>query len=146
LRRSVWIELAVTAVVLAVSATLVQTTPARTAVANTGAAASNFFSATATSSLYSLQVEIDPAKVGNNSIHLYAYTPDNRPQPVVEWTATAALPDQGVEPIDIPLLPLTDNHSTGEISLPTAGQWQLKFTLRTSDTDQATVTTTVPIK
>jgi copper transport protein len=145
LRRTVWMELAVTAVVLAVSATLVQTTPARTAVANTGAAASNFFSATATSTLYSLQVEVDPAKVGNNSIHLYAYTPDNRPQPVVEWKATAALPDKGVEPIDIPLLPLTDNHSTGEISLPTAGQWQLRFTLRTSDIDQATVTTTVPV-
>ncbi|GAB3800246.1 copper resistance CopC/CopD family protein [Micromonospora zhanjiangensis] len=147
LRRSVWVELTVTAVILAVSATLVQTTPARTAVANSATGGRQGpFTASATSSLYRLEVQIDPAQVGNNTIHLYAYTPDNQPQRVVEWKATAALPDKGVEPVDIPLLPLVDYHATGEISLPTAGQWQLKFTLRTSDIDQATVTTTVPIK
>ena len=79
-------------------------------------------------------------------MHLYAYTPDNRPQPVVEWKATAALPSAGIEPIEIPLLQLTDNHATGEISFPSAGEWQLRFTVRTSDIDQATVTATVPIK
>lgn len=99
-----------------------------------------------TSPIYSLQVELDPAERGNNSIHLYAYTPDNRPQPVKEWKATAALPSAGIEPIEIPLLGLTDNHAYGEISLPAAGQWQLRFTLRTTEIDQATVTATVPIK
>ena len=79
-------------------------------------------------------------------MHLYAYTKDNRPQPVVEWRATAALPSAGIEPIEIPLLPLTDNHATGEINLPAAGEWQLRFTVRTSDIDQATVTATVPIQ
>ena len=79
-------------------------------------------------------------------MHLYAYTKDNRPQPVVEWRATAALPSAGIEPIEIPLLPLTDNHASGEITLPTAGQWELRFTVRISDIDQATVTATVPVK
>jgi copper transport protein len=90
-------------------------------------------------------VEVDPAATGSNSIHLFAYTADNKPQPVVEWKGTAALPAKGVEPIEIPLLPLTDNHATGEISLPTPGDWQLSFTVRISDIDQATVTATVPI-
>ncbi|MGX4656333.1 copper resistance CopC/CopD family protein [Micromonospora sp. SCSIO 07396] len=145
-RRAVWVELAVTAVILGVTATLVQTPPARTTVDGGSGADAGYYSTTLTSPLYSLQVELDPAERGNNSMHLYAYTPDNRPQPVVEWKATAALPSAGVEAIDIPLLKLTDNHATGEFSFPSAGEWQLRFTVRTSDIDQATVTATVPIK
>ncbi|TWJ23702.1 copper transport protein [Micromonospora endolithica] len=146
-RRAIWAELAITAIVLGLSASLVQTTPARTAVSDTtGGGESGYFSATLTSSLYSLQVEMDPAERGNNTVHLYAYDPDNRPQPVVEWRATAALPSAGIEPIEVPLLPLTDNHATGEISLPAAGEWQLRVTVRTSDIDQATVTATVPVR
>nr|WP_239312623.1 copper resistance protein CopC [Plantactinospora mayteni] len=145
IRRAVWVELAITAIVLALSAVLVQTPPARTAGEYGDASAPGYYTTMLTSSLYSLQVEVDPAGTGSNSVHLYAYTPDNKPLPVVEWRATAALPDQGVEPIEIPLLPLTDNHATGEISLPAAGNWQLSFTVRISDIDQATVTSTVPI-
>lgn len=146
MRRAVLAELAITAVVLGVSATLVQTTPARTASADVAGTPAGYFSTTLSSPIYSLQVELDPAETGNNSLHLYAYTKDNRPQPVQEWKATAALPSAGIEPITIPLLPLTDNHATGEISLPAAGQWQLRFTVRTSEIDQATVTATVPVK
>jgi copper transport protein len=138
--------LAVAAVVLGVTATLVQTTPARTAGADIAGGGSTLFSTTVTSSLYSLQVEVDPAEPGSNSMHLYAYQPDNRPQPVVEWRATIALPSAGIEPIEIPLLPLTDNHATGEINLPASGEWQLRVTARTSEIDQATVTTTVPVR
>ncbi|WP_416900855.1 copper resistance CopC/CopD family protein [Micromonospora echinospora] len=146
LRRALWLELAVAAVVLGVTAVLVQTTPARTAGADIAGGGSTLFSTTVTSSLYSLQMEVDPAEPGSNSLHLYAYQPDNRPQPVVEWRATIALPSAGIEPIEIPLLPLTDNHATGEINLPASGEWQLRVTARTSEIDQATVTTTVPVR
>ncbi|GAB3955098.1 hypothetical protein GCM10027614_63330 [Micromonospora vulcania] len=146
-RRAVWVELAVTAVVLGLSATLVQTTPARTAVAESSEADSRLFSTTLTSPLYVLQVELEPAQRGNNSMHLYAYTKDdNRPLPVAEWRATAALPSAGIEPIEVPLLPLSDSHAYGDISLPAAGDWQLSITVRTSDIDEATVTATVPIR
>ncbi|MEV4756964.1 copper resistance protein CopC [Micromonospora sp. NPDC049559] len=146
LRRSVLVELVITAVVLALSATLVQTTPARTAAANSEAAAPGYYSATLTSSLYALQVEIDPAQTGNNDVHLYALSPDNKPLPVLEWKATAALPAKGIEPIDMALLQLTDDHAYGSVTLPTAGDWELRFTLRTTEIDQATVTATVPVK
>ncbi|WP_091097069.1 copper resistance CopC/CopD family protein [Micromonospora citrea] len=146
MRRAVWAELAITAVVLGLTATLVQTTPARTAGSDVAGGSPGYFSTTLTSPIYSLQVELDPAERGNNTVHFYAYTKDNRPQPVVEWRATAALPSAGIEPIEVPLLPLTDNHATGEINLPAAGEWQLRVTVRTSDIDQATVTATVPIR
>ncbi|WP_433531762.1 copper resistance CopC/CopD family protein [Micromonospora sp. CA-263727] len=145
-RRAIWAELAITAIVLGVSATLVQTTPARTAAADVAAQDSGYFTTTVNSSLYSMQIEMAPAERGNNSVHFYAYTLDNRPQPVVEWKVTVALPSAGIEPIDVPLLPLTDNHATGEISLPAAGEWELRVTARTTEIDQATVTATVPIR
>jgi copper transport protein len=144
LGRLVAAELGITAVVLALTAVLVQTTPARTAEANENVGDLPY-STTATTSLYSLQVEVDPAEVGRNDVHLFAYTPDGKPQPVVEWRASAALSSAGIEPIEIPLLKLTDNHSTGQVSLPSPGDWQLRFTLRLTEIDQATVTVTVPV-
>ncbi|GGM22094.1 hypothetical protein GCM10011608_03560 [Micromonospora sonchi] len=146
IRRAVWVELAITAIVLGVSATLVQTTPARTASANVAGAEADYFATMLTSPLFTLQVEMAPAERGNNSVHFYAYTPENRPQPVVEWKATVALPSAGIEPIDVPLLALTDYHATGEINLPSAGEWQLQITARTTEIDQDTVTATVPIR
>jgi copper transport protein len=145
LRRIVIAELAITAVILGVTSALVQIPPPRTAEAADTAAVSTTVTKTLTTSTMALQVDIFPATVGNNSIHLYAYTPDNKPLTVVEWTATAALPSKGIEPIAIPLLRLTDFHAVGDIALPQAGEWTFKFTARTSDIDQSTVSTTATI-
>jgi copper transport protein len=146
LRRAVMAELGITAVVLALSTVLVQTTPARTAEANQNVPPPSYYTATLTSALYSLQVDVDPAAVGNNSVHLFAYAPDGKPQPVAEWRASASLPGNGIEAIDIPLLKITDNHAIGEIRLPTSGDWRFRFTVRTTEIDQATVSATVAVK
>ena len=147
LRRAVRVELAVAAIVLGVSATLTQTTPARVASAEPSATqpAQTYFTTSVKATLYTLQVDVDPAKTGQNVVHLYAYTPEGRPLKVVEWAATAALPAAGIEPVSMPLLPLTDNHASGSINLPAAGDWQLRFTVRTTEVDEETVTLTVPV-
>jgi len=145
LRRLVGAELAITAVVLGVTAALVQIAPPRTAEAAGTGSTTSTVSQTLTSSTMAMQVDIFPATVGNNSIHLYAYTPDNKPLPVVEWTATAALPAKGIEPIEVPLLRITDFHAIGDVALPAAGDWTLKFTVRTTDIDQSTLTMTAKI-
>ena len=145
LRRVIVAELALTAVVLGVTSFLVQEPPPRTAqAAETGPVSTNV-TRKLTSEKMSLQVEIFPAKVGSNSIHLYAYTPDDRPLPVVEWKATAALQGKGIEPIEIPLLRITDFHAIGDIGLPMAGEWTFKFTARTSEIDQTNLTMTATI-
>jgi copper transport protein len=144
--QAVGVELGVTAAVLALSSVLVQTTPGRTEAATPASNGVSTYDKTLTSSLYSLEVQVDPAKVGNNSLHLYAYTPEGKPLTVAEWTATAALPAQNVEPIPISLLKISDDHAIGEVQLPTAGQWRLRFTLRTTEIDQASVTAEVPIR
>jgi copper transport protein len=145
LRRLVGVELAVTAVILGFTAALVQIPPSRTASAASAATNTNVVT-TLKSEALSLQVEIAPAQVGNNSVHLYAYEVNGTtPLPIVEWDVTAALPANNIEPIDVNLLRITDNHVIGDIALPVAGEWVFTFTLRTSEIDQTTVKTTVKI-
>ncbi len=149
LRRTVLLEAAGAVVVLGLAAALVQTTPARTAVASTGTGTSGgngIYSTTLNSNLYQLQLDIEPAQAGNNEVHLYAYNPVGAALAVKQWKVSAALPAQGIEPIDVPVLPITDSHATGTVTLPSAGNWQFSFTLRVSDFDEATVSTTVPVK
>ncbi|NUR48142.1 MAG: copper resistance protein CopC [Hamadaea sp.] len=147
LRWAVRVELGIAAVILGVSAALTQTTPARVAADQPSAVQQTqaYFTTSVKAGLYTLQVDVDPAKTGQNVVHLYAYTPEGKPLKVVEWAASAALPTAGIEPVSMPLLPLTDNHASGSINLPTPGDWQMKFTLRTTEVDQESVTVTVPV-
>ena len=145
LRRTVLAEVAVLAVVLSVAAALVQTTPARIAQVAVDQQ-SGPFSKTLSASFYSLDVSVDPARTGSNGVHLFAFTPDRKPLTVVEWKASVALPGEGVEPIPVTLLPVTPSHAVTEVNLPTKGDWQFRFTLRVSETQQETVAVTVPIR
>jgi copper transport protein len=145
LRRAVIAELVVTAMILGFTAVLVQMPPARRAEAVASAAVNPNVVSTLKGDDFSLQAEIAPARVGNNSVHLYAYALDGKPLPVVEWFVTAALPANHIEPIDVNLLRITDNHVIGDIALPVAGDWTFRFTLRTSEIDQSAVSMTVKI-
>jgi copper transport protein len=146
LRLGVMAEVAIAAIVLTISATLVQTTPASSAEASANGPAQPF-SATLTSKLFRLEVDLEPARKGVNTFHLYAYKPSGSgTQTVVEWTGTAALPAQGIEPISIPMLAITTDHSSGQILLPSSGTWNLSFTVRIDDTNEDTVTTKVPVR
>ncbi len=146
LRRGVLLEVAIAAIILGVTSVLVQVTPARSAEAAANSPAEPF-SVTLTDKLFKLEVDVAPTSTGLNTIHLYAFAPDGSgPQNVAEWKGTAALPAQGIEPIAIPLLGITPDHASGQIVLPNAGTWEMRFTVRTDDTHQATVLAQVPVK
>lgn len=148
LRRAVWAEVAVAAVILAASSVLTQATPARSADVEAQAAAkAKGFATTLTSNLYAVQFEVFPAEVGEyNTIHASVYTPDGRPLDVAEWKATLALPSAAIEPMDNPVATLAGNQGLGNLTFPVPGDWLLSLTIRTSEIDQATVTTTIPVK
>ena len=95
---------------------------------------------------YRLRVDISPARVGLNSLHLFAFTPAGQPHTVVEWKATVAAPSLGIEPATVSLLPIPPDHALGEITFPVAGTWELRFTLRLSDVDQASVVHQITVK
>jgi copper transport protein len=146
LRRSVFAEIGIAAVVLVMSSILVQTAPARSADA-TANAPNQPYSATLSNQYFRLEVDVSPAQSGPNTIHLFAYTPDGgAAQKVVEWKGTAALPEKSLAGVEIPLLSITPDHAVGEVQLPSPGTWLLRFTLRVSDIDQGVVTASVPVR
>lgn len=149
IRRLRWlivVEIAIAAVILGVTAVLVQTPPARTEADTADQAASVPTTITLTSELYTLNVEIDPGEVGANSLHLFALTPQGAPATVVEWSAIAIPPDRDADPVTVPLLALSDDHAIGEVTLRTAGEWEFQFTLRLAEGEQDTVTSVIRVK
>nr|WP_296076381.1 copper resistance protein CopC [uncultured Actinoplanes sp.] len=148
LRRTVGIEVAATALILGLSAVLVQVNPGRSASVDQGAVREDGVSQTLTSPLYTLQFNIYPVEVGeNNTVHAFVYTPAGAPQPAEEWKVTARLLGRdGLEPFSQPLLPLVPrHHAAGAITFPLPGTYEITFTVRVSEIDQATVKTTIEV-
>ncbi|MDR7280909.1 copper resistance CopC/CopD family protein [Catenuloplanes atrovinosus] len=146
LRRSVAAELVVTMVVLAASAVLVQTTPSRNVGEEAPVVVPETYSETLTSPIYTLQFEIYPVQRGeHNTLHGFVYTPEGKPIPIEEFKVSLALPSAGLEPIDAPMAILDESHGLGPLNFPLPGEWTVKFTIRISEIDQATVSAVVNV-
>lgn len=143
-------EVGLATVTIMLATVLVQTSPGTNAGANPAGGSVDQPGIprvyTMRNSTVTLQADVDPGTAGNNTIHLYAFTPDGSPLTVVEWKVTASLKDKKVEPLDVPILPITTNHATGDTQLPLAGNWTFTFTIRVSDIDQSTVSQIIPIR
>ncbi|MET0494256.1 MAG: copper resistance protein CopC [Actinoplanes sp.] len=147
LRRTVGIEVAATVLVLGLSAVLVQVTPGRNVTAEQAASTGKGVSQTLTSDLFTLQFSVYPVELGeNNTVHGFTYTPEGKPLPAREWTVTTRLTGQDLEPVSQPMLPLNPrNDAVGALTFPLAGTYELSFTVRTTEIDQATVRTTITV-
>ncbi|WP_082772033.1 copper resistance CopC/CopD family protein [Actinoplanes sp. TFC3] len=147
LRRTVGIEVVATVVVLGLSAVLVQTTPGRDVTTGQSAPAVQGVSGTLTANLFTMQYYVYPVELGeNNTVHGFTYTPQGKPLPAQEWTVTTRLRDQGLEPVSAPMLPLTPrNDAVGALTFPLPGTYDITFTVRTTEIDQATVRTTITV-
>jgi copper transport protein len=147
LRWAVGIEVATTAAVLGISSVLVQVNPGRSAAADRAAVREDGVSQTLTCPLYTLQFNIYPVQLGeDNTIHAFVYTPAGAPLPAEQWTVTSRLANRGLEPVSAPLLGLMPaNHAVGAITFPLPGTYEVRFTIRVSDIDQATVRTSITV-
>jgi copper transport protein len=147
LRRTVGIEVVATAVVLGLSAVLVQVNPGRTAAVDRAAISDDGVSQTLTCPLYTLQFNIYPVQVGeDNTIHAFVYTPAGAPLPAEQWSVTARLLGRGLEPVTTPMLGLIPrHHAIGAITFPLPGTYEVRFTVRVSAIDQATVKTSITV-
>ncbi|MGH9008532.1 MAG: copper resistance D family protein, partial [Acidimicrobiia bacterium] len=140
LRRTVGAETVIAAVVLAVTALLVNAQPARSALAQP-------FSASMRGDLVLVDVTVDPAKAGPADFHLYTLSPQGGQQEVQELTATLTLPSQDVGPLKVPVTRAGPGHfSAYDFPLPLRGDWTLEVKALLSDIDEATVSTTIPVK
>ncbi|MFG3099935.1 copper resistance CopC/CopD family protein [Streptomyces sp. NPDC048182] len=157
LRRSVLAEAGVAVVLLAVTTVLTQTEPGRTEqeAQAAGAASSSAASSTAPSGAVTLdipfdtaspngkgvvRVDIDPARVGGNDVHLYVERPDGTAVDIPEVKLALTLKSKDIGPLPVAPEHITTGHwSASGVQIPMAGDWEVAVTVRTSDIDQVTV-------
>ncbi|MBL1107883.1 copper resistance protein CopC/CopD [Streptomyces sp. 5-8] len=156
LRRSVLAEAGVAIVLLAVTTALTQTEPGRTeqeAKAATSAAAGSGTSATSgaltldmpfdtggTDGKGVVSIDLDPARVGGNEMHVYVQRPNGRAFDIPEVKVSFTLEAQKIGPLSVNPDHITTGHwSANGVQIPVAGDWKIAVTVRTSDIDQATV-------
>jgi len=142
LRRSVWAEVLLGLVVLAVTAALVNATPAASVASGNGGAAG----VTLRSPQVVVDVTVSPAVAGLNDVHVSSYSRAGAPLDVAEMTVTIDLPSRDIAPITVPLRRLGPGHylSPG-FDIPLAGDWRVAAKARLTDVDQVTLTGTIPI-
>nr|WP_018504002.1 copper resistance protein CopC [Parafrankia discariae] len=134
LRRGVLFEVLIGAVVLAVTAILVNTIPGRDSYAPP-------FTRTTVAGPLTVDIDVSPTRTGAQTMHVYTYDPQGRPQRLVEASGELSLPSAGVGPLEVPLVEVTDGHAVAEgVGVPLPGRWQLRFTLRVNDFDQYVTT------
>jgi copper transport protein len=155
LRRSVLAEAAVAVVVLAVTTALTTTEPGRTEEDAKAAKASSSSSSSSSSGALTLdmsfdtggtdgkgviRVDIDPARVGGNEMHVYVQRPNGRAFDVPEVKVAFTLAAKKIGPLPVTPDRITTGHwAANGIQIPMAGDWKISVTVRTSDIDQTTV-------
>jgi len=145
LRRSVLVEFAVAAVVLALSAVLVGTPPARSAVAQPVDVMLPLQSGSGPSG--SVQVSVDPARPGPNTLHVYLFDDAGRPTQPESITVTLTEPSQEIGPLDVELAPAGPGHYVGDgMDIPGAGTWTLAVSVRLDEFTATTASTDFPVR
>lgn len=155
LRRSVLAEAAVAIVVLAVTTALTTTEPGRTEEDAKAAKASSSSAATSSSGALTLdmsfdtggtdgkgviRLDLDPARVGGNEMHVYVQRPNGRAFDVPEVKVAFTLAAKKIGPLPVtPDRIATGHWAANGIQIPMAGEWKISVTVRTSDIDQTTV-------
>ncbi|MYS28166.1 hypothetical protein GTW38_14755, partial [Streptomyces sp. SID7804] len=154
LRRSVLAEAGIAVVVLAVTTVLTQTEPGRTEQEAKAAASSSVSTGQGTGAVTLnmpfdtggekgkgvVTIDLEPARVGDNDLHLYVEDPDGRPVDIPEVKVAFTLSAKDIGPLPVVPDHVTTGHwSASGVQIPMTGDWKVEVTVRTSDIDQVTV-------
>jgi copper transport protein len=141
-RRSLRGELVLMLCVLGVTAALVSYAPPIDAAAGP-------FSINTTIGPSELEMTVDPARVGLNTIHLYLIDAKSGTQftATKELTVTAALAAKGIGPLRLqPNLAGPGHYTLNSVALSPGGTWTIRVTDRVSEFEAYTRTVKVPIE
>lgn len=140
LRRSLLVEMLISAVILAVTALLVNAAPARELEGGP-------FVKTVPAETLSFDVTITPAQRGSNEMHLFTLGEDGLTTDPTEVTAELSQPDNDIAPIDLELIRLAPGHYTSRgFTVPFAGDWELTLKAVVGEVDSESARITVPIR
>jgi copper transport protein len=145
LRRSVLVEVAVGAVVLALSAVLVGTPPARSEVDRPVDVMLPLQSSAGPSG--SVQVSVAPARAGANTLHVYLFDDAGRLTQPAAISVTLTERSQDVGPLDVDLEPAGPGHYVGDgMTILGAGTWTLAVSVRLDEFTAKTASTDFPVR
>ncbi|AQS68742.1 copper resistance CopC/CopD family protein [Streptomyces pactum] len=155
LRRSVLAEAGVAVLLLAVTTVLTQTEPGRTEEEAEAAGSSSASASAPSAGAVTLdmpfdtgsqngkgvvRVELDPARVGANDMHLYVERPNGNAFDIPEVKVAFTQEAKDIGPLPVVPDHITTGHwSASGVQIPMAGDWEVAVTVRTSDIDQVTV-------
>ncbi|MFL6127742.1 MAG: FixH family protein [Mycobacteriales bacterium] len=140
LRISVVLEVLIAAAVLAVTALLVSTAPARSTYAKP------FDATVQLASGGSAAVSVSPARSGANSVRVAVVDGQGRPADAREVTMTAALPVEQIGPLPVTLNRTgTGVYTAAAASLPRPGTWELVVRVQMSEFDRDVAQVDVPV-
>jgi len=140
LRWSVMGELVFGITVLVLTSLLVNSQPARSALALP-------YSTEIRTPTMLIDVTIDPAQSGPVVMHIYTLTLSGANQYIVDATAQMSLPSKGIAPIDVPLERAGPSHFRNtNFVIPFSGKWTLVVRAFKTQVDEAAGQATVPIR
>ncbi|MGY1706115.1 FixH family protein [Geodermatophilus sp. SYSU D00697] len=145
LRRSVLAELGIAVVVLALSSVLVGTPPARAEATQPVDVTLPLQTAAGTDG--SVQVSVDPATSGPNTLHVYLFDQAGQLAQPVDIRVTLSEPAQEIGPLEVALEPAGPGHYVGDgMAIPGAGTWTLAVTVRLDEFTASTASTTLSVR
>jgi copper transport protein len=140
LRRSVWAEVVIAAVILAITAMLVNAAPAR-------AQNTQPVSMTLKSSQVWVYVDVIPGAAGPNDMHFTALPTGGGPATVTDMTVQLTRPGEDLPPFTVPLQKLGAGHYTSPLyDIPYSGKWQMTIRVQLGETDEAVLTSSFNIR
>ncbi|MFI5474913.1 copper resistance CopC/CopD family protein [Streptomyces cacaoi] len=160
LRRSVLAEVVVSVVVLVFTTVLTGTLPGRAAAeAATAEQSAGLPVASVTNIPFTVgsgapgvrgvsgkvQVTLDPGRVGDNGLQAVVYGPDGGFVSIPELRISFSLPDQDIGPLDAKVTDRGGYWAVDTVNLPLPGTWEMKVTVRVSETDQVSESKPVEI-
>ena len=137
-RRTVGVEVVGMAAVIGVTALVVNLAPARDVV-------SRPIAVTVETASGLVDITVDPAKRGNNELHLYALTNEGASRPVEAISATLSNAGAGIERLESRIVRAGPNHFQAlSLDLPLAGTWRVDISVKldafTEESGSATFT------
>ncbi|WP_416973634.1 copper resistance protein CopC [Streptomyces sp. 4F14] len=159
LRRSVLLEVVVSVIVLVITTVLTGTLPGRAEAeaATTSSAEAGVLATSVTRVPFSVtspgvkaqgtvQVTLNPGRVGPNSLEAVVYAADGGFATVPELRISFSLDAQDIGPLDAKLVNRGGYWAADSLALPIAGEWTMRVTVRVSEVDQVSVEEKVRIE
>ena len=93
-----------------------------------------------------VNIEIDPARTGLNTLHAYVFDSKGKPVDVPELDVSLSLAAQQLGPLPVPLDHVDIGHwAADNLELPLQGSWLLVVNVRSDAIDETTVSTTIQV-